>query len=44
MPGDTKVADDFLQKNFLIVAEHTLVRGFALIHFMKYLTATMVKV
>jgi hypothetical protein len=34
----------FCQNNFLIVAELTLVRGFALIHFMKYSTATMVKV
>jgi hypothetical protein len=34
----------FCQKNFLIDAELTLVSGFASIHFVKYLTATAVKV
>jgi hypothetical protein len=36
--------DNVLQMNFLIVAEVMLVKGFASTHFMKYSTATMVKV
>jgi hypothetical protein len=34
----------FFQKIFLMVVEHTLVTGFASIHFVKYCTATMAKV
>jgi hypothetical protein len=33
--GDTVVADDVLLKKIMIVVELMLVRGFALIHFIK---------
>jgi hypothetical protein len=41
---DTVAADDFCQKNFLIVVELTLVRGFASVHIVKYSTTITVKV
>jgi hypothetical protein len=41
---NTVVADDILQKKFLIVVELMFVTGFALIHFVKYSTAIIVKV
>jgi hypothetical protein len=44
MSGDAIAADDVLPEDFFIVAELTLLRGFALIHFMKYSTATMANV
>jgi hypothetical protein len=44
VPGDTTAADDLLPEKFLIVTELTLVRSFASTHFIKYSTATTVKV